>query len=438
MIGDTRYLIIRRILENAGGTPLAGDLETDLLEKYLVIIGGTPSPGDHFNVLLRKIVIAKGGIPTPGDDEWDLLEKWLETLGECRACGDSIYDLWRKILEMEEAEEAVPPAPEIRVQQGAIEITDGQAGVIDFGSVVEDETGISIVFTVFNDGDADLTLGAVTVPTGYTLTEPLSGSILPAGSDTFTVRLDTETPGIKAGEISFSTNDADENPFNFPIAGTVMSALLNNLIAHWRLDEASGSRVDVHGAKNLTDNATVTQAVGMIDNAAQFTAANLEYLSRTSEADLQTGNINWTVAAWIYLDTLGAVRPIYAKDASGNREFTFYVDTDNSPYLFVFDAGGGVAGFVSGATLSATTWYFIRAWIESGNIKLQINDGVISSTALIGTPAVKTSELRIGADELGRYWNGRVDSVSFWKRSLSDGEWAQLYNAGVGLDYPFS
>jgi subtilisin-like proprotein convertase family protein len=40
-------------------------------------------------------------------------------------------------------------------------------------------------------------------------------------SDSFTVRLDTATPGIKSSEIIFSTNDPDENPFNFSITGTV-------------------------------------------------------------------------------------------------------------------------------------------------------------------------------------------------------------------------
>jgi len=98
MIGDNRYLLLRRLVESVGGTPLPGDLETDLLEKYLTAIGGTPLPGDDFNVLLRKIVTLKGGTPTPGDNEWNLLVKWLQAEGECRACGDWPIDLWRKIV----------------------------------------------------------------------------------------------------------------------------------------------------------------------------------------------------------------------------------------------------------------------------------------------------------------------------------------------------
>lgn len=85
-------------------------------------------------------------------------------------------------------------------------------------------TAISPVFTVRNDGTAALTLGAVTVPPGYTLTEGLSASLAPGASDTFTVQLDTATAGTKSGDISFATSDSDENPFNFRITGQVTGA----------------------------------------------------------------------------------------------------------------------------------------------------------------------------------------------------------------------
>jgi uncharacterized delta-60 repeat protein len=77
---------------------------------------------------------------------------------------------------------------------------------------------------VRNDGGSALTLGAVTVPVGFTLTEGLSASLAPGASDTFTVQLDTVTPGTKVDDISFSNNDSDENPFSFRITGTVWVA----------------------------------------------------------------------------------------------------------------------------------------------------------------------------------------------------------------------
>ena len=82
-------------------------------------------------------------------------------------------------------------------------------------------TAISPVFTVRNDGFAALTLGAVPVPAGYTLTHNLSASLAASTSDTFTVRLDSAVVGTRSEGSSFSTDDSDENPFNLRITGQV-------------------------------------------------------------------------------------------------------------------------------------------------------------------------------------------------------------------------
>ncbi len=124
-------------------------------------------------------------------------------------------------------------APEIEVTGNGISIADGDTTPsatdhTDFGSLVQAGPTISRTFTVRNSGTATLTLGTVTVPAGFTLTEGLSGSLAPGASDTFTVRLDNATVGTKSGDVSFSTNDADENPFNFRITGTV-NAVAENL-----------------------------------------------------------------------------------------------------------------------------------------------------------------------------------------------------------------
>lgn len=114
--------------------------------------------------------------------------------------------------------------PEITVLDGGSSIADGTAAPVNFGSVVKDSASPTKTFTVRNDGTANLTLGAVSVPAGFTLTEPLSASLAPGASDTFSVALNTGAIGPVSGEISFTNNDGNENPFNFAIAGTVTAA----------------------------------------------------------------------------------------------------------------------------------------------------------------------------------------------------------------------
>jgi hypothetical protein len=76
-------------------------------------------------------------------------------------------------------------------------------------------------FTINNTGTAPLTLGAVTVPAGFTIVTPPAASVAAGGSTTVVVRLDASVAGNYSGTLTFTTNDSDENPFNFTISGNV-------------------------------------------------------------------------------------------------------------------------------------------------------------------------------------------------------------------------
>lgn len=111
--------------------------------------------------------------------------------------------------------------PEIEVLQGTTNIADGSNSPIDFGSVLIGGTPISRSFTVKNTGGTSLKLENVNLPAGFSLVAKLPNAIAPGNSADFTVQLDTSKLGNYSGEISFSNNDSDENPFNFAISGKV-------------------------------------------------------------------------------------------------------------------------------------------------------------------------------------------------------------------------
>jgi hypothetical protein len=138
---------------------------------------------------------------------------------------------------------SVVTPPEIRVQLGAANVSDGQTTPIDFGNVQQGQTGPELTFTVFNDGDQTLTLGSVGVPAGYTVTKALPVSIAGGSSDTLKVRLDSANVGTKSGQLSFGNNDGDENPFDFPITGAVtVPGLVPGAGAVFALTGSAGSQ----------------------------------------------------------------------------------------------------------------------------------------------------------------------------------------------------
>jgi len=225
-------------------------------------------------------------------------------------------------------------------------------------------------------------------------------------------------------------------------------ALFNNLISYWRLNEASSTRYDSYGSNNLTDNNTVTRVNGKQSSAAEFVAANSEYLSIASNASLQVGNIDFTICGWVYLSNKTNFQTLFSKYLSAGEQRQWLVDynqsSDRFRLLVSSDGTASVIGQILADNLgspSATTWYFICAWHDSVNdtLNIQINNGPVSSTSFsTGIFGSGTGDFMIGGSaNLTSSANGYIDEVGFWKRTLTQGERTRLYNSGFGLTVPF-
>lgn len=229
--------------------------------------------------------------------------------------------------------------------------------------------------------------------------------------------------------------------------GSGPSSLLTSLISYWTLEEASGTRVDsvVASGNDLTDNNTATQNPGKVGNAAQFTSANSESLTRNDNASLSTGDIDFTVAAWVYLDSKAARQTIATKGGGGAPGSDEWVlDYLNSSDRFRFFTGGASYKIATANNLgspSTATWYFIVAWHDAAadTVNIQVNDGTVNSTATTGVaPSDTTQQFKIGQYGASFYMDGRVDEIGFWKRVLTAAERTALYNSGNGRTYPFT
>lgn len=212
-------------------------------------------------------------------------------------------------------------------------------------------------------------------------------------------------------------------------------------VAYWKLDEASGNRLDSVGSNTLTSNNGVTQAVGKISNASQFAAASSQYLSITDNPSLSTGNIDFTITAWVKLSSTAASRTVAAKrDGSGSREWNLVYNQATGKFRFAtFDATGNAnAGAVEDTTaISAGTWYYVVAWRDSAADRLYIqvnnNAATFALENLSGTnPVDSTSSFRIGGidNPVSTFMDGIVDEVGFWKKILSAQERTDLYSNG--------
>ncbi len=123
-----------------------------------------------------------------------------------------------------------PKPPEVAVAGNGTDIPNGDrtpsaAEHTDFGNTAPG-VPVSRTFTVRNTGIGDLLCSGLSVPAGFSVTEGLAATIAPAASDTFTVRLDAATAGVFGRYVRFNTNDFDETPFFFRVAGSVSTGLV--------------------------------------------------------------------------------------------------------------------------------------------------------------------------------------------------------------------
>lgn len=80
-------------------------------------------------------------------------------------------------------------------------------------------------------------------------------------------------------------------------------ALTANLIAFWRMDEASGDRFDSFGGNRLTDVNGVPSDGGIKNKSALFVASNTTYLLLNNTASIATGDVDFSISSWIYLNS---------------------------------------------------------------------------------------------------------------------------------------
>lgn len=230
-------------------------------------------------------------------------------------------------------------------------------------------------------------------------------------------------------------------------AGVAISSLHASLIGYWKMDEVSGNALDsTANSLTLTDTNTVGTAAGKINTARQFNAAGSRYLSRASESLLQTGDIDFTWSAWVYLDSKATFRIVLAKAASttiATSEYIMYYDSSVDRFRFGVGDGStiGNAQADNFGSPSINTWYFLVGWHDAtaNTVNIQVNNGTANSVAQATAGGyTNAAALNIGARAAGNLpMDGRIDEIGFWKRVLTAAERTALYAGGAGLTWPF-
>jgi Concanavalin A-like lectin/glucanases superfamily/Protein of unknown function (DUF3168) len=218
----------------------------------------------------------------------------------------------------------------------------------------------------------------------------------------------------------------------FPLAG---------LAAFYPLDEPSGTRHDAHGSFDLDEQNGVGWAPGRDGLGARFQQVNSQALTHMSNPPLDTGDVDFTITAWINPASPGQMIVI-GKDAGSGRDYWLEVSANQRARFGCQRSNKSAAIESTGPTLDVGAWAFLVASYDASaqTIAIQVNDGPVESASTSAVPLNDTGTTfqigtRAGA-AVGEHFDGVIDLVGVWTRRLLPAEASALWNGGAGLPYP--
>jgi len=227
------------------------------------------------------------------------------------------------------------------------------------------------------------------------------------------------------------------------VNGGAGSTLLEGLVSWWGLEEASGTRIDSVTAtgNDLTDNNTVGQGVGIIGKAADFVAANSEFLDRAAGHGLQGGARDFTFQYWVNVASWAGGLTMAAVATTQTATDTDWIMQPNGSGRQDFSVGVGASFKTlssSAGNLSTGTWHNVIGWYDDAidTLHLSVNNGTVDTLTPIGTPNTTGGKFRMGVWVITNLMNGLLDECAFWSRVLTAAERTKLFNAGAGIGFP--
>lgn len=215
--------------------------------------------------------------------------------------------------------------------------------------------------------------------------------------------------------------------------------LVGKVVAHWRMEEASGSRVDSIGALGTSVIGTVSRVTGKIGYALGTTggSVNVQAVLPTTIGDTQFGFFGW-VKFNVLASGAGVLSDWVGSDLS------WVVATDGTKLYFKISVNGTTtaATVTSALTLTTGVVYFFVVWHDSvaNEIVISVNNETPARTAHSG--GMNTSEIinfAVGDGLFFPYLNGALDCIGYFKGGVPTlADIAYLYNFGDGRNDPFT
>lgn len=211
-----------------------------------------------------------------------------------------------------------------------------------------------------------------------------------------------------------------------------------NPTAFYNLNSSSLDEI----AANNGANTSITWVTGLKGQAASFNGSTSNILINDSNA-INFSGTDFFVSCWIKRGDISRQQYVLGQNNSSGVDLSVIINITATNFIegYIFDSINTSKVVVSSSTITDTTNWHNIILTRAGNTLYLYIDGVLSNSISTGTFTINNSGSNFALGQTGAYlsnrFNGLIDMVHIEKQSAV-GLQSQIYNGGLGLDYPFT
>ena len=218
----------------------------------------------------------------------------------------------------------------------------------------------------------------------------------------------------------------------------------DGLVNYWKFDETSGTIAeDIYRRNNIlaiergtfTDDGIIKNMLNATTNATVHGEIRGKSGNTIHTELYGTGNRTLNLWTKTYDINYNGNQTIFGWGSPAVATQGFYLQLRDKRYNLLVDRTAGSPNDLNTGVSATTGWKMLTVTKNTTSTGFYINGIIVASRT--STIATDGSNIFIGydADLLVPSYNGTLDEVGIWNRSLSVGEILDLYNSGSGLMY---
>jgi len=207
-------------------------------------------------------------------------------------------------------------------------------------------------------------------------------------------------------------------------------------VAYWNLDETSGDAIDSLNNNDGDVFGATHNVIGRVGTGYRFDGVN-DYIRVSDNNSLDINN-QITISAWINTTETGTMR-IVNKESQSNDSDTYLLAIVSNKIWARINGTDGVAGV---SNVNNGLWNHIMFTYDGATMSVYLNGKLENSASSSKVISSTDNDLFIGAYQstaggtITNYFNGSIDEVGIWNRSLSASEVMELYRTQVSSYHP--